>query len=80
MAVSAPGGKKVLLGDRGVKTLDTDLKKSLMSLARIPRLPEQCLSARHCRLSHFILTSTRSFTLFHLCFGCSSSRDWIFRW
>ena len=28
MAVSAPGGKKVSLGDSGVKSFDTDLKKS----------------------------------------------------
>ena len=46
MAVSAPGGKKVSSGDRGVKSFDTDLKKSHMSLARIPTLPGQCLLVR----------------------------------
>ena len=42
MVVLAPGGKKVSLSDSGVKSFDTDLKKSLMWLARITRLPEQC--------------------------------------
>ena len=51
--MSTPGGKKVSLGDSGVKSFDTDLKKSQMLLERILRLPEQCLLARPCRLSHF---------------------------
>ena len=46
MVISAPGGKKVSLGDSGVKSFDTDLKKSHMSLAIIPRLPEQCLVSK----------------------------------
>ena len=46
MVVSAPGGKKVSSSERGVKSFHTDLKKSHMSSARIPRLPEQCIFSK----------------------------------
>ena len=48
MVVSTPGGKKVSLGESGVKSFDTDLKKSHMSLASIPsNACQQGLVDRH---------------------------------